>query len=108
MKRGLVWMMIAGLGLTAGCGGVQSRVKKGEINRTMDEECIYDKYIQAIGIGAADQTIDNKTQRMATSRQAAVVEAQYQLLSMIKGIQLEGGITVEKAMQTDSQLTTSV
>ena len=105
------WIMVfcaVSMGIMVGCGGVQSRVKKGEIERTMDEESIKDNYIQAVGIGAADGTLENKTQRMATSRQAAVVEAQYQLLSVIKGIQVEGGITVEKAMQTDSKLTTNI
>ncbi|HOJ85836.1 MAG TPA: hypothetical protein PLN68_02810, partial [Elusimicrobiales bacterium] len=59
-------------------------------------------------IGAADQTLDNKTQRMATSRNAAIVNAQYNMLSIIKGVQLEGGITVEKAIETDSLLATKI
>jgi hypothetical protein len=100
--------VLVGMGFLAGCAGVQSRVKGGEIERSMDEQGITDEYIQSIGIGAADSTLENKTQRMATSRHAAIVEAQYQLLSLIKGIQIEGGIVVEKAMETDSKLTTSI
>jgi hypothetical protein len=80
----------------------------GEIDREWVEEGVTKNYIFARGIGAADQTLENKTQKMATSRNAAVVNGQYNMLSIIKGIQLEGGITVEKAMETDSLLSTKV
>ena len=82
--------------------------KAGEIQREWVEEGITDNYIFARGIGAADQKLDNKTQRMATSRNASIVNAQYNMLSIIKGVKLEGGITVEKAMETDSVLATSI
>lgn len=82
--------------------------KSGEIEREWVEEGVTKNYIFARGIGAADQNLDNKTQRMATSRNAAIVNGQYNMLSIIKGIQLEGGITVEKAMETDSLLSTKV
>src|SRR5688500_16732627 len=98
------------LGLTglflAGCGGSKSYVKKGEIERTLDQEAINKRYLEAIGIGAADSTLTNNTQRKATSRNAAIVAAQYEMLSMIKGIELEGGIRVERAVETDSVLQT--
>lgn len=81
---------------------------KGEIEREWVEEGITDHYIFARGIGAADQTLENKTQRMATSRNAAIVGAQYNMLSMIKGLKLEGGIMVEKAIETDSALATTI
>lgn len=82
--------------------------KSGEIEREWVEEGVTKNYIFARGIGAADQSLQNKTQRMATSRNAAIVNAQYNLLSIIKGVQLEGGITVEKAMETDSLLATKI
>lgn len=99
-------------GLTAlmlvGCGGRQAYVKKGEIQKTLEQESVQKKYLEAIGIGAADQTMTNTTQKRATSRNAAVVAAQYEMLSMIKGLDLEGGIRVEKAMETDSVLQTKI
>jgi len=82
--------------------------KSGDIEREWVEEGVTKNYIFARGIGAADQTLENKTQKMATSRDAAVVNAQYNLLSLIKGVQLEGGITVQKAMEKDSNLTTKI
>src|SRR5437870_3264787 len=102
----------AALGITlfllAGCGGTKSYVKKGEIERTLDQEAIKKNYIEAIGIGAADATLTNSTQRRATSRNAAIVASQYEMLSMIKGLDLEGGIRVEKAVETNSVLQTKI
>ena len=65
-------------------------------------------YVFARGMGAADQTLENKTQRMATSRNASIVNGQYNMLSFVKGISLEGGVTVEKAIETDSVLATKI
>ena len=86
----------------------ESRVKSGELQKTMDQQAIGKNFIEAIGIGAADSALTNQTQRMATSRDAAIVAAQNNLLTMVKGAQLQGGITVEKAVETDSKLQTSI
>jgi len=82
--------------------------KAGEIEREWVEEGITDNFVFARGIGAADQALENKTQKMATSRNSAIVNGQYNMLSLIKGVNLEGGITVEKAMETDSLLATNI
>ena len=92
----------------AGCSGNRSYVKGGEIKKTLDQEAIKSKYIETIGIGAADSKLTNTTQRRATSRDAAVVQAQYEMLSIVKGIEVEGGITVQKALETDSKLETTI
>ncbi len=91
-----------------GCSDKKSYVKKGEIDKTLDQSAVTKSYLEAIGIGAADQNLTNSTQRRATSRNAAVVAAQYEMLSMVKGVELEGGIRVEKAMETDSLLQTKI
>jgi hypothetical protein len=87
-----------------GCSSSSSYVKKGEIQKTITQQAETSRYIEALGIGAADTTLKSTTQRRATSRDAAIVQAQYEMLSYVKGVQLEGGITVEKAMETDSKL----
>ncbi|MBU2567398.1 MAG: hypothetical protein KJ967_01315 [Elusimicrobia bacterium] len=95
--------------LVSACGGRSGKViQKGEISREIDQKMVEGDYVQSMGIGAADQSIDNKTQRMATSRNAAIVMAQYEMLSFIKGLKLEGGITVEKAIETDSVIATKI
>jgi hypothetical protein len=82
--------------------------KEGEIEREWVEQGITKNFVFARGLGAADQTLENKTQKMATSRNSAIVNAQYNMLSVVKGVQLEGGITVEKAIETDSMLATTI
>lgn len=82
--------------------------KSGEIQREWVEEGVTENYVFARGIGAADQKLENKTQKMATSRNSAIVNAQYNMLSIVKGVKLEGGITVEKAIETDSVLATNI
>ena len=106
MKKYAALLLIA---LAAvGCSDKKTYVKKGEIDKTLDQQAVANRYLEAIGIGAADQNLTNSTQRRATSRNAAIVAAQYEMLSMIKGVQLEGGIRVEKAMETDSLLQTKI
>ena len=92
--------------LTACRSSHKAYVKHGAIEKTMDQQADKGHYFETIGIGAADSTLTNSTQRMATSRDAAIVQAQYEMLSLIKGVQLEGGHTVEKAMETDSKIET--
>ena len=100
----------AGVVLAAACSSApKSRVEKGgDMSRTMDEQMVGKKFLEAIGIGAADSAMTNQTQRMATSRNAAVIAAQHEMLSTIKGTRLQGGITVEKAIETNSKLQTSI
>jgi len=104
LKRSLRLMSVFCVMSVAGCSHSNSYVKKGEIQKTITQQAENSRYIEALGIGAADSTLTNGTQRKATSRDAAIVQAQYEMLSYVKGVQLEGGITVEKAMETDSKL----
>ena len=104
MKRSLGLLTVLSLVGLAACSTKSTYVKKGEIQKTITQQAEGSRYIEALGIGAADSTLTNTTQRRATSRDAAIVQAQYEMLSYVKGVQLEGGITVEKAMETDSKL----
>jgi len=99
---------ILSLAILAGCGGNKTYVKNGEIKQSIDQEAVKSKYIETIGIGAADSTLTDTTQRRATSRNAAIVQAQYEMLSIVKGVEVEGGITVQKAVETDSRLETTI
>ncbi len=92
----------------SGCSNKGTYVRKGEIQQTINQQPESKRYFEAIGIGAADPALTNVTQKRATSRNAAIVQAQYEMLSMIKGVQVEGGITVEKAIETNSLLETNI
>ncbi len=94
------------ISFVCGCGGVNKKVKKGEIINTVTQTSIQKKHFEAIGIGAADPSMKNITQKKATSRNAAIVAAQYEMLSMIKGVKVCGGITVEKSLETGSKMQT--
>jgi hypothetical protein len=97
-----------GVLVLAGCSGPNSNVKGGEIRKSIDQQAIRSNFIETLGIGAADSTLNNTTQRRATSRDAAIVQAQYEMLSIVKGVEIEGGVTVQKAIETDSKLETTV
>lgn len=93
------------LGFT-GCGKkAKAKVTKGEIARTIDTpEAETDRYIQFDGIGAADQTITNKSQRMSLSETAARKVAEEKLLAYLKGQQIDATTTVEQAITTDQRI----
>jgi hypothetical protein len=107
----LVVAVVAG-SVLFGCATSQNKgvvTKAGEIERQWVEvEGITSDYVFARGIGAADQALQNKTQKMATSRNASIVNAQYNMLSIIRGAMVSGGITVEKSIESDSSLTAKV
>ena len=91
-----------------GCGGVQSRVHKGAVDTVIDQQQDRGGYLEVIGIGASDPSLPSDTQRKALARDAAIVKAQYEMLSLIKGVTLEGGIRVQRAIETDSTLETHI
>lgn len=100
-------VVIAAAGIAA-CAGPASRVKDGRLQTTLDQRPSRPGVYETIGIGAADPSLPTGTQRKSLSRDAAIVKAQYEMLSMIKGVRLEGGVTVDRAIETDSSLRTRV
>lgn len=96
-------LLLAVIGVTA-CGGPSSRVKKGQVQQTIDQDPARKSYLETIGIGASDPNLPSDTQRKSLARDAAIVKAQYEMLAMVKGVNLEGGITVARAIETDSTL----
>ncbi|MBI5239409.1 MAG: hypothetical protein HY926_02975 [Elusimicrobia bacterium] len=102
--RNLALAALALAAVMAGCHGVTSRVKQGHVTQTIDQRPERGSYFEAIGIGASDPTMPTETQRKALARDAAIVKAQYEMLSMLKGVRLEGGVTVDRALEVDSKL----
>lgn len=106
--RTAAWMMLVAVACLAGCAGVESRVSGGKVPQTLDQKPVRGGFIEAIGIGASDPALPTETQRKALARDAAIVKAQYELLSMVKGVTLEGGVSVSRALETDSVLAAKV
>lgn len=98
--------LAAGVAVLGGCGGVQSRVHDGQVQGVIDQSPDRSGYIETIGIGASDLALPSDTQRKSLARDAAIVKAQYEMLSMLKGVELSGGVTVARAIETDSDLRT--
>ena len=108
MKR-FQWAAAAAAAIAmTGCSGIVSRVHKGQVGEVIDQSPEHSGYFEAIGIGASDPAMPTATQRKALARDAAIVKAQYELLSLIKGVTLEGGVTVSQAMEADSTLSARV
>lgn len=100
-------MCAMSLALAAGCGG-KSYVKKGAVVDTIEQAQAKGEILEAIGIGAADPAIESPTQRRSLSRDAAIVKAQFEMLSMVKGVEIEGGIKVSRAIEIDSTLESKI
>jgi len=90
--------------LLSACSGVPSRLAAGRVPDVLDEKPDHRAYFEAIGIGASDPSLPTDTQRRALARDAAIVQAQYELMSMLKGVELEGGLKVSRAIEVDSTL----
>jgi hypothetical protein len=94
--------------LLSACSGVRPRLTAGKLPDVIDEKPESRSYFEAIGIGASDPSLPTETQRRALARDAAIVKAQYELLALIKGVELEGGYKVSRAIEVDSTLETRV
>jgi hypothetical protein len=105
MKRTLT---LAAAALLAACSSVKPRLVDGRLPQVIDERPERGAYFEAIGIGAADPSLPTETQRKSLARDAAIVKAQYELLALIKGVEIEGGHKVSKALAQDSTLESRV
>ena len=108
MKKYTSNLLILSAMLVMGCASSKTVTKEGEIAKTWEQEQIHRNYIEVRGIGAADQSLKNTTQRRAISREAAIIDAQTKILEIIKGLEIEGEATVSKALLTDHELNKKV
>ena len=107
MKSFVALMAVGVLALaSAGCTGkADSKVKKGEIARVIDSpDAESDRYIEFDGIGAADQTIQNKSQKMSLSESAARKVAEEKMLAYLKGQSIDANTTVEQAVTSNQKI----
>lgn len=103
-----ILVVTAAVLLAAGCSSVRTRLADGKVPDVINEKPERGSYYEAIGIGAGDPALATATQRRSLARDAAIVKAQYELLSLIKGVELDGGYTVSRAISVDSKLATRV
>ncbi|MDE2490996.1 MAG: hypothetical protein KGM24_09110 [Elusimicrobia bacterium] len=107
-RRQKTMIAVLAAALASACAGVPRQLKDGRVPDVLNERPDRSSYFEAIGIGASDPSLPTETQRRALARDAAIVKAQYDLLSMIKGVRLEGGYKVSRAIAVDSSLESKV
>lgn len=107
-KLSIYYFAVGALALAlAGCTGskAMSKVKKGEIAQTIDTtKADTSQLIEMDGIGAADQTITNLSQKKSLSEAAGRKIAEEKLLAYLKGQQIDATTTVEQAIVTDQKI----
>lgn len=100
-KKGM--LMALAVVLFAGCAGTTRSMSKGQV-KDVWKEASDKNYIRTRGMGAAPEGVSDLTQRRGMSRNAALVAARYEMLQVIKGLRVTGGLTVEKLIQTDGRI----
>lgn len=106
IRVALSLLAIVAVAINTGCSAkAQSKVKKGELAQTIDTTKVdTDSYIEFDGIGAADQTLTNSTQRKSLSEAAGRKIAEEKMLAYLKGQQIDATTTVEQAITTDQKI----
>lgn len=74
--------------------------------------CATSGYLETKGMGIPPSRIQpteqNRLERRSSAKAAALIQAQYEMLSILKGVRITGGVTVQNAMVTDSTIKASV
>ena len=74
--------------------------------------CATSGYLETKGMGIPPASIQynetNRLERRSRARDAALIQAQYEMLSILKGVHITGGVTVQNAMVTDSTIKANV
>jgi hypothetical protein len=99
--------VIGALAVTSiGCSAkAAARVKGGEIAQTLDTpKSDTDDYLEFDGIGAADQSLTNVSQRKSLSEAAGRKIAEEKMLAYLKGQQIDATTTVEQAITTNQTI----
>lgn len=96
---GVVLLVLA----ASGCAGVPRATQNGVLKNFWAKISTED-LIRTRGVGVAPTKIAGMTltARRGTSRIAALSAARYELLSVIKGVRLSGGVTISQLMEKDS------
>ncbi len=102
MNKGIVVLALVAAALT-GCGGVNRSLSKGEVKDVWEKVSDKDT-IRVRGIGVAPTGIASQTQRRGLSRNAALVNARYEALALLRGIKVTGGLNVGSLIEKDSHI----
>jgi hypothetical protein len=78
-------------------------LSKGEVKSLWEQVSDKDT-IRVRGIGVPPEGTKSLTQRRGLSRNAALVNARYEALALLRGVKLTGGLSVASLMEKDSRI----
>lgn len=103
MNKLMSVLAVAVLLLTTGCREEKKALTKGQVKDLWSQ--VSDKdFIRVRGIGVAPEASRGETRRKGLARNAALVSARYELLQIIKGLKVTGGLTIGQLSQTDGEI----
>lgn len=89
--------LLAAAVLLSGCAGVPRSTEHGEI-KSVWSQISTKEFVRVRGIGAVPDGTLGQTARRGASRNASLVAARYELLALVKGVKLEGGVSIGQLM----------
>lgn len=95
--------LLSAILLASGCASIPRATEDGKIKSFWSQISTKD-FIRVRGIGIAPRKFHgySLTARRGSSRNAALVAARFELLAVIKGVKLEGGVSISQLMDTSS------
>lgn len=103
MKNMGIVVTLMAVVLISGCSNNKRSLSKGEV-KSLWEQVSDQDYIRVRGIGVPPEDVKSETQRRGLARQAALVNARYEALALLRGIKVTGGLSVGKLMEKDSHI----
>lgn len=103
----MAWCLLLAAVLLSACGHVEPSLQGGRLKDLWSNPSSR-RYLRVRGIGSTSKDVEDDVRRRAESREAALASARKELLSLIGGLRLAGGITVRDAMVVDSELRSTV
>lgn len=89
--------------LLSGCHEVDKVVVGGKI-KDFWPQVSNEEFLRVRGVGVPPEKSVGFTRRRGLSRNSALVSARYEMLAVIKGVNVGGGLTVGQLMQTNSKI----
>lgn len=103
MERIGIAGILLGLALLSACAHDRRALKQGAVrdvwNAQSDETTI-----RLRGIGVAPESTQGDTLKKGRARAAALVNARWELAAMLKGVRLQGGVSVASLVEKDSRV----
>lgn len=100
MKIGIAMLCVA---LLSGCSHNQRALTKGQVSDVWSAQSSKE-FVKVRGIGVAPQGTKGSTLKRGLARNAALVSARYELASLLKGVRLQGGLSVASLVEKDSKI----